>query len=137
MATKYIVNTKKMAFQFANGKVLERKGVMAVEEEELEEMEKDYFFASLKGKGAITVSLVKPSEFSTPAEIIASDNAKIKDLEKEVAELKAKLAEAEATGKETATVIDSDAPITVDESTDEEESVVEEETKTSKKGKNK
>ena len=53
MATKYIVNTKKMAFQFANGKVLERKGVIAVEEEELEEMEKDYFFARIKEKGAI------------------------------------------------------------------------------------
>ena len=115
MATKYICNTKKMAFQFANGKVLERKGVMAVEEEELEEMEKDYFFVSLKEKGVISVSLVKPSEFSTSAEIIASDNAKIKDLEKEVAELKAKLAEAQATGKETATVIDSDAPTTVDD----------------------
>ena len=129
MATKYIVNTKKMAFQFANGKVLERKGVIAVEEEELEEMEKDYFFASLKEKGAISVSLVKPSEFSTPAEIIASDNARIKDLEKQVAELTAKLAEAEATGKETATVIDSDAPTTVDAPTDSEEN------KTSKKGK--
>lgn len=130
MATKYIVNTKKMAFQFANGKVLERKGVMAVEEEELEEMEKDYFFVSLKEKGVISVSLVKPTEFSTSAEIIASDNAKIKDLEKEVAELKAKLAEAQATGKETATVIDSDAPTTVDAPANTEE-----ENKTSKKGK--
>jgi BMFP domain-containing protein YqiC len=128
MATKYIVNTKKMAFQFANGKVLERKGVIAVEEEELEEMEKDYFFASLKEKGAISVSLVKPSEFSTTAEIIASDNARIKDLEKQVAELTAKLAEAEATGKETATVIDSDAPTTVDAPAETEEK------KTSKRG---
>lgn len=128
MATKYIVNTKKMAFQFANGKVLERKGVIAVEEKELEEMEKDYFFASLKEKGAISVSLVKPSEFSSPAEIIASDNAKIKELEKEVAELKAKLAEAEATGKETATVIDSNEAPTVVDGTEEEN-------KTSKKGK--
>lgn len=128
MATKYIVNTKKMAFQFANGKILERKGVIAVEEEELEEMEKDYFFASLKEKGAISVSLVKPSEYSTSAEIIASDNAKIKDLEKQVAELTAKLAEAQATGKETATVIDSDAPTTVDAPADSED-------KTSKKGK--
>ncbi len=128
MATKYIVNTKKMAFQFANGKILERKGVIAVEEKELEEMEKDYFFASLKEKGAISVSLVKPSEYSTSAEIIAADNAKIKDLEKEVAELKAKLAEAEATGKETATVIDSDAPTTVDAPADTEGK------KTSKKG---
>ena len=111
MATKYIVNTKKMAFQFGNGKILERKGVLAVEEKELEEMEKDYFFASLKEKGAISVSLVKPSEYSTPGEIIAADNAKIKELEKEVAELKAKLAKAEGTGKETATVIDSAEPL--------------------------
>lgn len=112
MATKYIVNTKKMAFQFANGKILDRKGVLAVEEEELKEMEKDYFFANLKEKGVISVSLVKPSDYSTPGEIIASDNAIISALEKEVAELKAKLAEAEATGKETATVIDSSEPIT-------------------------
>lgn len=128
MATKYIVNTKKMAFKFLNGKILERKGVLAVEDKELEEMEKDYFFSSLKEKGAISVSLVKPSEFSTTAEIIASDNAKIKDLEKEVAELKAKLAKAQATGKETDTVIDTDEPTTVDET-------VETEDKTSKKGK--
>lgn len=131
MATKYIVNTKKMAFQFANGKILDRKGVLAVSEEELERMEGDYFFANLKEKGVITVSKVKPSEYSTPGEIIASDNAKIADLEKEVAELKAKLAEAEATGKETATVIDSSKPI--EEPT--VEVVDEEEKTTSKKGK--
>lgn len=131
MATKYIVNTKKMAFQFANGKILDRKGVLAVSEEELERMEGDYFFANLKEKGVITVSKVKPSEYSTPGEIIAYDNAKIADLEKEVAELKAKLAEAEATGKETATVIDSSKPI--EEPT--VEVVDEEEKTTSKKGK--
>ena len=124
MATKYIVNTKKMAFKFANGKVLERKGVLAVEEKELEEMENDYFFKSLKEKGVISVSLVKPSEFSSPSEVIAADNAKIKDLEKEVAELKAKLAEAQATGKETATVIDSESSVVVEGSN---------ETKTTKK----
>ena len=128
MATKYICNTKKMAFQFANGKILERKGVLAVEEEELAEMEKDYFFASLKEKGAISVSLVKPSEYSTAGEIIAADNAKISALEKEIAELKAKLAEAEGTGKETATVIDSAEPLA-------EGVVEEEEESTSKKGK--
>lgn len=107
MATKYIVNTKKMAFSFQNGKVLERKGVLAVSEEELAELEKDYFFAGLKEKGVISVSLVKPSDFTTQSETIAADNVKITALEKEVAELKAKLAEAQATGKETATVIDS------------------------------
>lgn len=126
MGTKYIVNTKKMAFQFANGKVLDRKGVLAVEDEELKRMEKDYFFSSLKEKGVITVSLVKPSNYSTPGEIIASDNAKIEALEKEVAELKAQLAKAEATGKETATVIDSNETVV---------EVVESEDKTtSKKG---
>ncbi len=111
MGTKYIVNTKKMAFQFANGKVLDRKGVLAVEDEELKRMEKDYFFSSLKEKGVITVSLVKPSNYSTPGEIIASDNAKIEALEKEVADLRAQLAKAEATGKETATVIDSNETV--------------------------
>ena len=46
MATKYICNTKKMAFQFSNGKILERKGVLAVNEDELALMEEDYFFKS-------------------------------------------------------------------------------------------
>ena len=126
MATKYICNTKKMAFKFANGKVLDRKGVLAVEEKELEEMEKDYFFVSLKDKGVISVSLVKPSDYSTTGEIIAADNAKIADLEKQVAELTAKLAKAQATGKETATVIDSNEPVT--------EVVESEDKETSKKG---
>ena len=122
MATRYIVNTKKMAFQFANGKVLDRKGVLAVEEEELKAMESDYFFASLKDKGVVTVSLVKPSDYTTTGEIIAADNAKISELEKEIKELKEKLAKAEATGKETATVIDSSEPIAeqVSETTEEE-----------------
>ena len=129
MATKYICNTKKMAFKFGNGRVLERKGVLAVEDEELARMEDDYFFASLKEKGVITVSKVKPSDFSTPGEIIAADNAKIADLEKKVAELTAKLAEAEATGKETSTVIDSDKPVEEAEEVDGEEKTA------SKKGK--
>lgn len=128
MATRYIVNTKKMAFQFANGKVLDRKGVLAVEEEELKAMESDYFFASLKDKGVITVSLVKPSDYTTTGEIIAADNAKISELEKEIEELKAKLAKAEATGKETATVIDSSEPIA-----EQVAETVEEEKATSKK----
>lgn len=121
MAIKYICNTKKMAFKFSNGKVLEKKGILAVDEEELERMEKDYFFASLKEKGVVTVSLVKPSEYTTPGEIIAADNAKIAELEKENSELRAKLAELEATGNETATVIDSSEPIaeTSDENTED------------------
>lgn len=126
MATKYIVNTKKMAFQFANGKVIDRKGILAVEESELEDMERDYFFTSLKAKGVISVSKVKPSEYSSSGEIIAADNAKIKELEKQVAELQAKLEKAEATGKETATVIDSSKPI--------EDAIESEEKETSKKG---
>lgn len=125
MATKYIVNTKKMAFKFVNGKVLERKGVLAVNEKELDELENDYFFKSLKDKGVVSVSLVKPSEFSTQSEVIAADNAKITALEKEIASLKAQLAEAQATGKETASVIDSEKPLVVDGS---------DETKTTKKG---
>ncbi len=118
MATKYVVNTKKMAFKFQNGLVLERKGVLAVNEEQLDELESDYFFKGLKEKGAITVSLVKPSEYATPGEIIAADNAKISALEKEVAMLKAQLAEAEAIGSRTPTVIDSSDEGTSDEVTE-------------------
>lgn len=128
MAIKYICNTKKMAFQFSNGKVLDKKGVLAVDEEELERMGKDYFFTSLKEKGVITVSSVKPSDYSTPGEIIAADNVRISELEKENAELRAKIAELEATGKETATVIDSAEPLA------EEETEVKAEKTTSKKG---
>lgn len=132
MATKYIVNTKKMAFQFYNGKILDRKGVLAVDEKELEEMEKDYFFASLKQKGVVTVSLVKPSEYSTPGEIIASDNAKISELEEENAKLKARLAELEGIGKDTTEVLDSENS----EKNEGEVTVTDTEKKTtSKKGK--
>ena len=133
MATKYICNTKKMAFQFSNGKILDKKGVLAVSEEELAVMENDYFFASLKEKGVVTVSLVKPSEYSTPGEIIAADSVKISALEKEIEELKAKLAKAEATGKETATVIDSSEPVTAVEETSAEETTEEGSKKSSSK----
>jgi len=105
--TKYVVNTKKMAFEFQNGLKLEQKGVLQVTEEQLSELEGDYFFKGLKDKGVISVTQVKPSDYSTQGEVIAADNAKIKDLESQIADLKAKLAEAQATGKETATVIDS------------------------------
>ena len=128
MAVKYICNTKKMAFKFSNGKVLDKKGVLVVDEDELARMEKDYFFASLKERGVISVSLVKPSDYSTPGEIIAADNARITELEKENAELRAKIEELEATGKETATVIDSAEPLA------EEETEVKAEKTTSKKG---
>lgn len=128
MAVKYICNTKKMAFKFSNGKVLDKKGVLVVDEDELARMEKDYFFASLKERGVISVSLVKPSDYSTPGEIIAADNVRISELEKENAELRAKIEELEATGKETATVIDSAEPLA------EEETEVKAEKTTSKKG---
>lgn len=111
MATKYVLNTKKMAFEFQNKMVLDPKGVLQVNEKQLEELEGDYFFKGLKEKGVISVSEVKPSEFSSPAEVIAADNAKINDLEKKIKDLEAQLAKAQATGQETATVIDSSAPV--------------------------
>ena len=127
MATKYVLNTKKMAFEFQNKLVLDPNGVLQVNEEQLKELEADYMFKGLKEKGIISVSEVKPSSYSTPAEVIAADNAKITDLEKKIKDLEAQLAQAQATGKETATVIDSSEPIETTEPVEAK--------KTTKKGK--
>ena len=107
MAIKYIVNKTKMAFQFQNGKVLEKQGVMQVEEQDLEILEKDYFFTGLKNRGAITVSLNKPENLAVAGATIARNDAEIDSLKKEIEDLKKQLAKAQATGKETATIIDS------------------------------
>ena len=116
MAVKYVVNTMNMAFQFTNGKVLDRKDVLIVEEKELEELEKDYMFASLKERGAISVSFNKPENLESAASSIAFANAELDAAKKEIADLKAKLAKAEALGKADEDVIDTnvDAPEVVE-----------------------
>lgn len=116
MAVKYVVNTMNMAFQFTNGKVLDRKDVLIVEEKELEELEKDYMFASLKKRGVISVSFNKPENLESAASSIAFANAELDAAKKEIAELKAKLAKAEALGKADEDVIDTnvDAPEVVE-----------------------
>lgn len=107
MATKYIVNKTKMAFQFQNGKVLEKQGVLQVEEQDLEALENDYFFKGLKERGGVIVSLNKPESLAVAGATIARNDAEIAALKDEIAELKKQLAKAQATGKETATIIDS------------------------------
>ena len=116
MAVKYVVNTMNMAFQFTNGKVLDRKDVLIVEEKELEELEKDYMFASLKERGVISVSFNKPENLESAASSIAFANAELDAAKKEIADLKAKLAKAEALGKADGDVIDTnvDAPEVVE-----------------------
>ena len=117
MAIKYIVNKTKRAFQFQNGKVLEKQGVMQVEEKDLEILEKDYFFRSLKSGGSILVTLNKPDDLSVAGATIARNDAEIDSLKKEIEDLKKQLAKAQATGKETATIIDSnEAPEVIEES---------------------
>lgn len=116
MAVKYVVNTMNMAFQFTNGKILDRKDVLIVEEKELEELEKDYMFASLKERGVISVSFNKPENLESAASSIAFANAELDAAKKEIADLKAKLAKAEALGKADGDVIDTnvDAPEVVE-----------------------
>lgn len=116
MAVKYVVNTMNMAFQFTNGKILDRKDVLVVNEEELAELEKDYMFAGLKERGAISVSLNKPESLESAGASIAFANAELDAANKEIAELKAKLAKAEALGKADEDVIDTnvDAPEVVE-----------------------
>lgn len=107
MLVKYIVNKTKMAYQFQNGKVLERLGVLQADEKDLADYANDYFFQGLKNRGAILVSQNKPDNLNEAGATIARNDAEIEALKKENEELKKKLAEAQATGKETATVIDS------------------------------
>lgn len=116
MAVKYVVNTMNMAFQFTNGKILDRKDVLVVNEEELAELEKDYMFAGLKERGAISVSLNKPESLESAGASIALANAELDAAKKEIADLKAKLAKAEALGKTDEDVIDTnvDAPEVVE-----------------------
>lgn len=116
MAVKYVVNTMNMAFQFTNGKILDRKDVLVVNEEELAELEKDYMFAGLKERGAISVSLNKPENLESAGASIALANAELDAAKKEIADLKAKLAKAEALGKTDEDVIDTnvDAPEVVE-----------------------
>lgn len=109
MALKYVVNLKNMAFRFTNGKILDRKDVLALEESELEELEKDYMFAGLKERGAISVSFNKPKDLETAGSSIAFANAELDAAKKEIAELKAKLAKAEVLGKADEDVIDTNA----------------------------
>lgn len=109
MAVKYVVNTKNMAFRFTNGKVLDRKDVLIVDEKELEDLEKDYMFAGLKARGAISVSLNKPESLEAAGSSIAYANAELDAAKKEIAELKEKLAKAEALGKAEEDVIDTNA----------------------------
>lgn len=109
MATKYIVNKTKMAFKFLNGKVLERKGVLQVEDKDLEGLEKDYFFSGLKERGAIIVSSSKPESLVSAGAQIVANNAEIDSLKNKIKELESKLAKAEATGKDTSLTIDSNS----------------------------
>lgn len=109
---KYIVNTKNMAFEFIGGKILERKGIIQVNEEELAKLEEDALFVDLKARGVITVSKVKPSEFQSSGEVIADANAKIAELEKENAKLKAKIEELEALSKTEEEGLDTEVPKT-------------------------
>ena len=73
-------------------------------------------FAGLKERGAISVSLNKPESLESAGASIAFANAELDAAKKEIADLKAKLAKAEALGKADEDVIDTnvDAPEVVE-----------------------
>lgn len=109
---KYVVNTKNMAFEFVGGRILERKGIIQVDEKELAELETDDLFVDLKNRKVITVSKVKPSEFQSSGEVIADAHARIAELEKENAELKAEVEKYKALCKTEEEGLDTEAPKT-------------------------
>lgn len=108
--SKYVVNKTNIAYKFQNGMVLGRKGSIEVNEKAEKELDADFFFNSLKDRGAIAISNEKPKDLSEAGKKIAAKEAQIKSLENKIKELEAKLDAAGATGKETNTVIDSSEP---------------------------
>lgn len=107
--TKYIVNKTNMAFQFQNGKVLDRKGVLTVEDGDLKELDEDYFYKGLKERGAILLTQNKPQSLDDAGAQIAAKDAEIKALKEKAAELEERLEAAGAVGKETSVVVDSES----------------------------
>lgn len=108
--SKYVVNKTNIAYKFQNGIMLGRKGSVEVDEKQEAELLKDFFFKGLKERGAIGLTKDKPKDLSEAGRKLAAKDAEIGSLQKRIAELEAKLDQAEATGKETGTVMDTVNP---------------------------
>ena len=112
---KYLVNNTAMSYKFITGLVLKKQSAMAIEEDKLEDLKKDFQFDSLTEHKLVLVTENKPKSLISAAEEIAEKDAEIAKLKAELAKANGKLEYAEASGKDVDKVIDTESTIEIDE----------------------
>jgi heat shock protein HslJ len=112
---KYLVNNTAMSYKFITGLVLKKQSAMAIDDEKLEALKKDFQFKSLTEHKLVLVTENKPKSLVSAAEEIAEKDAEIAKLKEELAKANGKLEYAEASGKEVDEEIDTESTVEIDE----------------------
>ena len=112
---KYLVNNTAMSYKFITGLVLKKQSAMAIEEDKLEALKKDFQFKSLTEHKSVLITENKPESLTSAAEQIAEKDAEIAKLKAELAKANGKLEYAEASGKDVDKEIDTESTIEIDE----------------------
>ena len=112
---KYLVNETAISYKFITGLVLKKNSAMAIDDEKLEVLKKDFQFKSLTEHKLVLVTENKPKSLISAAEEIAEKDAEIARLKAELAKANGKLEYAEASGKDVDKEIDTESTIEIDE----------------------
>ena len=112
---KYLVNNTAMSYKFITGLVLKKQSAMAIDDEKLEALKKDFQFNSLTEHKLVLVTENKPKSLISAAEEIAEKDAEIAKLKEELAKANGKLEYAEASGKDVDKEIDTESTVKIDE----------------------
>lgn len=112
---KYLVNETAISYKFITGLVLKKNSAMAIDNEKLEGLKKDFQFKSLTERKLVLVTENKPKSLISAAEEIAEKDAEIAKLKAELAKANGKLEYAEASGKDVDKEIDTESTVEIDE----------------------
>ena len=112
---KYLVNNTAMSYKFITGLVLKKQSAMAIDEDKLDALKKDFQFKSLTEHKFVLVTENKPKSLVSAAEEIAEKDAEIAKLKAELAKANGKLEYAEASGKDVDKEIDTESTVEIDE----------------------
>ena len=136
---KYLVNETAISYKFITGLLLKKNSAMAIDDEKLEGLKKDFQFKSLTERKLVLVTENKPKSLISAAEEIAEKDAEIARLKAELAEANEKLEYAEASGKDVDKEVDTESTIEIDKEqpTQEEKPTEEGKPTTKKKSSNK
>ena len=74
---KYLVNETAISYKFITGLVLKKNSAMAIEEDKLEGLKKDFQFKSLTDRKLVLVTENKPKSLISADEEIAEKDAEI------------------------------------------------------------